>query len=284
MRLLSTRELANALGVSESSLKRWVDAGRIAASRTEGGHRRIELTEAMRFIRDTSAPLVHPELLDLPEVAVAREKGERLVQYLAAGDAVGARGFLIGRYLEGASVADLADGPIREAMHALGELWRHDEGGVFVEHRATDICLQAVAQLRGMIPDPRPDAPLALGGAPSGDPYLVPSQLAAIAITEAGLRAMNLGPETPVHALRHAVVSHRPALVWLSVSSALTPQRARTYAAWIAGLPASTSVVVGGQQAATLTGLPARVHRVPSIAALVDVAIAVRDSRTGTAS
>ena len=30
MRLLSTRELADALGVSESSLKRWVDAGRIA--------------------------------------------------------------------------------------------------------------------------------------------------------------------------------------------------------------------------------------------------------------
>jgi len=40
MRQLSPRELAEALGVSESSLKRWVDAGKIAASRTEGGHRR----------------------------------------------------------------------------------------------------------------------------------------------------------------------------------------------------------------------------------------------------
>ena len=74
MRLLSTRELADALGVSESSLKRWVDSGRISALRTEGGHRRIPLAEAMRFIRDTAAPIARPELLDLPE---ARARGTR---------------------------------------------------------------------------------------------------------------------------------------------------------------------------------------------------------------
>jgi len=61
VRLLSPRELADALGVSESSLKRWVDAGKITAARTEGGHRRIALQEAVRFIRETGAPLARPE-------------------------------------------------------------------------------------------------------------------------------------------------------------------------------------------------------------------------------
>ena len=75
MRLLSTRDLAEAIGASESSLKRWIDAGKIAASRTEGGHRRVERAEAVRFIRETGARLVRPELLDLPEITVARARG-----------------------------------------------------------------------------------------------------------------------------------------------------------------------------------------------------------------
>jgi excisionase family DNA binding protein len=37
--VLSPRELARAIGVSESSLKRWADDGRIRFSRTAGGHR-----------------------------------------------------------------------------------------------------------------------------------------------------------------------------------------------------------------------------------------------------
>jgi excisionase family DNA binding protein len=278
VRQLTTRELASALGVSESSLKRWVDSGRIAASRTEGGHRRIELAEAMRFIRDTSAPLARPELLDLPEITAARERGDaRLVQHLLAGDAVAARGYLIGRYLAGASIAELGDGPIREAMHALGELWRHEQAGVYLEHQATDICLQAVAQLRGMIDDPVADAPAALGGAPAGDPYLLPTQLAAMAALESGLRAINLGPDTPVAALRQAVDRHHPRLVWLSVTTPLSPQRARGYAAWLAELPATITAAVGGQQASTLGGLPEQVRRVSSLVELAELAAAADD-------
>ena len=47
--LLSPREVAVALGVSESSVKRWVDLGELAALRTAGGHRRITRAEAVRF-------------------------------------------------------------------------------------------------------------------------------------------------------------------------------------------------------------------------------------------
>src|SRR5512139_3387042 len=200
MRLISPRYLAEALGVSESSLKRWVDAGKISAARTEGGHRRIELAEAVRFIRESGTPVARPELLDLPEVASAREHGDRLYDMLLAGDAVAVRGWLVARYLEGDTLAQIADGPIRSAMHALGDLWRHDAQGVFVEHRATAVCLQAVAQLRSMLAELPASAPLALGGAPAGDPYLLPSQLASMVLEEAGLRTVNLGPDTPLSA------------------------------------------------------------------------------------
>lgn len=271
--MLSTRELADAIGVSESSLKRWIDAGKIAASRTEGGHRRVPLPEAMRFIRDQRAPIARPELLDLPEIAIAQGRGDQLVTYLLEGNYPAAKGFLVSRYLGGTRIDELADGPIRDAMHALGELWHHDEGGIFVEHRGTDVCLQAVAYLRSLLPPPPPDAPVALGGAPGHDPYILPSLLASLVLLDAGMHAINLGANTPPGAFEAAIAKHAPRVVWASLSSMLTVQDGRTLSRWLATLPRNTIAVVGGQQAQTVT-LP-HARRLGSMAQLYELGTSV---------
>ena len=49
------------------------------------------------------------------------------------------------------------------------------------------------------------NAPVALGAGPEDDPYILPSFLAAMVTTVAGLRAVNLGPDTPLTALQQAV-------------------------------------------------------------------------------
>ncbi len=258
MRHLSPRDLADALGVSESSLKRWVDAGKISAFRTDGGHRRITVNEALRFIRETQAPVVRPELIGLPEISAAQAAGlsrsGRLLDFLLEGDAVGARGFLLSRYLAGVGIAELADGPIREAMQRLGELWDHEERGIFIEHRGTDACIQAVAHLRNMLQAP-PNAPLALGASPQDDSYILPSFLAAMVVTAAGLRAINLGPNTPLAALQQAAEHHRPSLIWMSVSIPLNPSRVRAIGRWLGSLE-STVIVVGGSHGRPLASAP----------------------------
>ncbi len=272
--MLSPRELGLALGVSESSLKRWIDAGKIVATRTDGGHRRIALPEAVRFIRETNAPLAHPEVLDMPEVAVAHERGvrtDRLLPYLERGDAAGARGWLLARYLAGAELSELCDGAVREAMHALGERWLHGEEGVFVEHRGTDVCLQALAYLRGTLAEP-PDEPIALGGAPEDDPYLLPSFMASMVVTAAGLRAINLGPDTPVSALQQAFIAHQPRLVWISASTKLAPARAREIAHWIAALPPTTIGVVGGRESDRIAAAHPAVRHATTMAELAAIA------------
>ena len=252
---MSPRELGEALGVSESSLKRWIDAGKIIATRTDGGHRRISLPEAVRFIRETGAPLAHPEILDMPEVATAHEQGlhgaDRLLGHLERGDAVGARGFLLARYLRGSTVAELCDGPIRDAMHSLGDLWNHNTQGVFIEHRGTDTCLQALAYLRATFEVPS-TAPVALGGGPEDDPYLLPSFMASMVVESTGLRAVNLGPDTPLAALQHAVAAHEPKIVWISASTKVAPARAKALATWLATLAPKTIPVIGGREGARI--------------------------------
>jgi excisionase family DNA binding protein len=274
MRLLSPKDLADALGVSESSLKRWTDAGKIHATRTEGGHRRIRLDEALRFIRATGTPVVRPELLDMPEVATALQDNvtvaDTLFDRLRAGDARGVRGWILARYLAGASLAELCDGPIRTAMYDLGELWKHSAEGIFIEHRATDLCLQALAHIRGTF-EPPADAPVALGGGPEDDPYLLPTFMAAAVIAAAGLRAVNLGPDTPVAAFETAVDRLAPKLVWVSATAPLAPARAKAIARWLESLPRGITAVVGGQHRLSIAA-DTRLRVVTSMAELSAVA------------
>jgi len=219
---LSPRDLAKAVGVSESSVKRWIDGGGIRAHRTAGGHRRVALGEAIRFVREAGLPLVRPDLLGLSDLpvsgagALADERPAQLLTLLRDGSAAAARGLLVSWYLEGAGIAELSDGPLCSSLEALGELWRHGEEGIVVEHRATEICLQAVTQLRLLLPAAGEDAPLAVGGSPDID--LCGSQLAGAVMAEAGWRSVNLGARTPPEVLARAVEDLRPRLVWLSLT------------------------------------------------------------------
>lgn len=249
---LTPKELASAIGVSQSSIKRWVDSGLLAATRTAGGHRRIERCEAIRFIRAQGTPLQRPELLQLPPHPAAAagatdpvRSGDHLYEALLRDDPETARGLILGTYLAGTPVADLCDTMMRPALHRVGELWRHSEDGIRIEHRAVDTCIEALSAVRATLPAPGSDAPLAVGGAPSKDIYLIPSLMITVVLSEHGFRTHNLGPDTPIETTLMAVERERPALVWQSLSSA----QARGGLEKLADTLAEQSIplVIGGQ-------------------------------------
>src|SRR5262245_40632392 len=55
--MLTVRAAADRLGVGYSTLKRWVLAGRVRTTRTEGGHHRVSESELDRLgARDSAVP------------------------------------------------------------------------------------------------------------------------------------------------------------------------------------------------------------------------------------
>jgi molybdopterin-binding protein len=62
MSLLTVRTAADRLGVSYSTLKRWVHTGHVRTTRTEGGHHRIAEAEVERLLarQDPAAPRRRP--------------------------------------------------------------------------------------------------------------------------------------------------------------------------------------------------------------------------------
>ena len=248
---LTPRRVAEAIGVSESSLKRWADDGRIVVHRTVGGHRRMHHAEVFQFIRTAGLKVVRPDLLGLPPEADvsspagrALEPGNRLSELLCEGHAFGVHALLLNLYLDGASIAELCDGPICEAMHGFGTLW-HDEPerGITTEHLAMTTLVQGIGSLRAAVtPDchgaeNRSKRPLALGCAPSGDPFLLPSMLAAWVLAEAGCCDLNLGPETPLDALVDAVEHHKPVVTWIALLLGRGPPHRRRPQAGASGPP-----------------------------------------------
>jgi molybdopterin-binding protein len=67
-------EAAGLLGVSPDTLRRWVDSGRLPASRTTGGRRVIDGAELARFAQ-TQASLAVPEAVPAPASARNRLVG-----------------------------------------------------------------------------------------------------------------------------------------------------------------------------------------------------------------
>lgn len=276
---LSPRELAEAIGISESSLKRRIDNGLLRAERTGGGHRRIAIHDAIRFIRASRAPLARPEILGLPDLlALPRESfgnrsdSERLYAYLRSGNAAEARGLILALYLSGESVEAIVDGPVHDAMTRIGELWQNDPGGVFCEHRASEICSQAIRQLALLFP-PSADGPPAVGGAAPHDPYVLPSLCAAAVLASLGFQAQNLGPDVPLDALAAGVRQHRARLVWLSVSVVADADKLRQDILALADGLGQAVLVVGGQRVEQVA-LPShpRIRRGASMTELADIA------------
>ncbi len=219
---LSPAELAETLGLSTSTLKRWSDKGLLPVERTAGRHRRIAVRDALRFVREARLRVVQPHRLGLPGFlpdpgVSTRTHAEMLFDALATGRTDAARGLIVSLFVAGTSPATLADEVIRPAFERIGDLWTHGPDGIATEHAATEGVLRATGEISALFETP-PEAPLALGGAPSGDPYWLPSTMVALTLAGSGFRTLNLGADTPADALRAAVERHRPALVWLSLT------------------------------------------------------------------
>src|SRR5947209_13259272 len=80
--VLSTRQVAQLLGVGEATVKRWADAGEIDCFRTPGGHRKFRLRDVTAFVqqRQYEARGVLPQ--GVP--AGADELGEVAIEHFKA--------------------------------------------------------------------------------------------------------------------------------------------------------------------------------------------------------
>ena len=249
---LTPKQVARAIGVSESSLKRWCDRGVIHTERTAGGHRRIRVSDVLRFLRENEREILRPEILGLPpgtgvRPRVIRRAETRLIDALLEGDAEIVRRLVFDLYINGAEIVALCDDVIAPALHEVGEQWDCGAAEVYQERRACEIVGHILYELGTVLPATDVSAPRAVGGTPSGDDYRVPTQMVELALRDAGWNATSLGSSLPVETMQAAVDQHRPELFWISVSHIKDDELAAALINFRQQLPPTTRFVLGGR-------------------------------------
>lgn len=220
--LLSPKQASRAIGVSESSLKRWCDQGLIKTVRTVGGHRKLLRADVLRFVLEQDRPLVSPATLGLPPFTQRAEQSlahyrPRMVDALLIGDELLARQMVFDLYLAKHSISVICDEVIAAAFREIGERWACRQAAVYQERRGCEIGLRVLFEIRKIL---RAAAvPFsAIGGTMEGDLYSLPTAMAELVLCECGFRAISLGTSIPIDALIEAVQETKPTLFWLSVS------------------------------------------------------------------
>lgn len=248
--LLKTSQVADYLGVSVSTAKRWIDSGQFESVRTVGKHRLVPRTSLIRF---AARGRVAAESLSPPPAApvstgdldAAACELEKLLRAARFGDAER----LVASVHEGFGAVVVGDRLIRPVMERIGHGWLVGSWEIHHEHGATQ-AMTGIIQRR-IAATPRPDGPrpIALGASVEGDVYRLPGLLCELTLAEVGWEVRNLGVDLPFRSLAAAVAEYRPRLAFLPTSRILDPDRfASEYSFFYeAAVRAGTAIIIGGR-------------------------------------
>ncbi|QDU79615.1 B12 binding domain protein [Polystyrenella longa] len=250
----STKEVATALGVSQSSIKRWCDAGDLEMVQTSGGHRRVSMTSLIQFLRQSQRLLVEPKRLGLPvvepsmDINYERER-EQFKQALIQSDEDAARAVVLRLYLRMERISVIGDELIAPVFTEIGNLWDCGDIQIYEERRCCEICSRILREIRSYQPILDENVPRAIGATPPGDVYSLPVGLVELVLREQGWQALSYGCEIPLRSMERVINEQKPRLAWLSVSFIQNRETfLNEYASLAAtALNAGTIIVVGGQ-------------------------------------
>ncbi|MCA9266412.1 MAG: helix-turn-helix domain-containing protein [Planctomycetales bacterium] len=250
---LSPKAVAEAIGVSESSLKRWCDQGLIAMIKTPGGHRRLSRAAVVDFLRESQRKVIKPELLGLPadigsSIPSYPEATEALTEAFRTGNEVTARRIVLDLHLAGHSLSVLCDEVVVPAFVAIGHQWECGSVEVYQERLACEICEDILHRLESLLVAPTESAPLALGATPECDPYTLPTKFVECVLRQHGWDAHSLGSRIPFTSLTQAAKTRQPRLMWISTSHIEDePKFVAEFRQFYNVVKEITAVVVGGR-------------------------------------
>ncbi|MGI9429741.1 MAG: MerR family transcriptional regulator [Bythopirellula sp.] len=221
--LFTPRQVARAIHVSESSVKRWCDKGMIATQYTAGGHRRILLGDLLKFLRNGQIDLVNPEILGLPVTSrktprTLSQASAQLAEALLVGEEYLCRQLTMELFLAEHSLSVICDEVFATAFRTVGDCWADGSAEIYQERRASEIAMRLLHELRSLLPGLPTDAPVAVGGTVSGDHYTLGTTMAELVLRDAKWKAVSLGDHLPFCTIAAAIKEQRPQLFWLSCS------------------------------------------------------------------
>ena len=204
MSFVTTTGVADLLGVSPSTIKRWVADGSLPCIKTPGGHRRFDPVDIMqfRFGRTSRAADVVTHCVEL----LCDDPDPLALQSI----------LLDARHKFGSwsQVADMVGAVLTE----IGHQWESKATSVQAEHRASNCVQQTLAVCVAAIPQP-PLSPRCLLATVEGDAHTLGLSMIELCAREAGWATVWLGAPTATSMVLESIAILKPEVVAVSASA-----------------------------------------------------------------
>jgi len=227
--ILSTAEVANLFSVTETTVKRWADEGKLKCQKTPGGHRKFETKGVIEFAEmygfSPTGTLSLPEGDELSrkmELAVLRRDFNSMAQAFAE-KAVSPQQsdvykFLSYLYQHHVPLTDIYDSVIRPGMQQIGDLWYRGEISVAHEHQAASETVSAIIRLQSELRMGKQTALLALCACPEEEQHDIGLRCVASILGVEGWTVHYLGARTPMDSIGEFCRELKPSMVCLSTT------------------------------------------------------------------
>jgi excisionase family DNA binding protein len=162
----NSEEAAKILGVNVSTIKRWTDEGKLDCIKTAGGHRKFLMEHLAAFLDRNRKKTEKVNLFPVENESDLRIshhilKGDfsYLTDYILkkalASDIEKIQQVLNGLYLGQYPLHEVYDYLVTPVMHRIGELWLNGNISIAEEHIASQVIVDAIIRLQGIIRLPR---------------------------------------------------------------------------------------------------------------------------------
>ncbi len=224
---ISSRQAADILGVHESSVKRWCNASRLNVSRTSGGHRRIQFSDLMNFVRSEGLECAlsdfAPDEFSVWQAGELAQHGDLsamadlFFQALFDGDVDRQERLLAYAATQGSTVVDILQYIFAPALRRIGSSWAASTLDTGDEHRMSGHILDCIAWLRRTFGREDEESRRAIVGCPTGETHTIGAEMVRALLESRGWRVVFLGADTPAEDLVHQREKFDASLMCLSV-------------------------------------------------------------------
>ncbi|HUN66362.1 MAG TPA: cobalamin-dependent protein [Bacteroidota bacterium] len=226
---LSTQELAAMFTVTETTIKRWADCGKIPCTKTLGGHRKFLMRDVIAFAEHHhyEIPGVLPangsrREQEQIEIAILTKNYARLSERLRMkamhGDSAGVFDLLLCCSRHHLPLFRITDEIIRPAMARIGELWMSNEIEINQEHRASHAVMEGIIRLAPELHRKTANGRTAICACPEGEYHEIGLRCLAVSLESEGWNVEYLGANTPFTTLASFLRPSKADLVCLSAT------------------------------------------------------------------
>lgn len=225
--ILSTKEVASILGVTESSIKRWADSELIQCVKTPGGHRKFTLDDVNIFAK-TNNYLISGSIKKETEkreekllVSLIGKKDfetirEHFYLLIISGNSGEIFNFMILMNLNGIDLTEFFDSVLQPALSRLGYEWETNLISVAEEHAASSAIFSALSRIpSSVLKKPKTEKSVVLAVI-EGDYHEIPVKCISILLEIEGWNVRYLGANTPFFSLDSAIKKFKPEAVLIS--------------------------------------------------------------------